>query len=102
MISVTVQAKCPVRSSDQNKNKKQKKSESTTEYRHEFRSLKHSSNFLCSYGRKRHVKFGSVYLVKSPRFAQLLRYYVFSTTTGADHLFYFRTTNNSQISLYKI
>jgi len=31
-------------------------------------------------------------LVKSPRLNQLFRYYVFSTTTGADHIFAFRTT----------
>lgn len=45
-------------------------------------------------GQHRHFNFGSVYLVQEPRFAQLLRYYVFSTTTGADHIFYFRTTGN--------
>lgn len=31
-------------------------------------------------------------LVNEPRLIQLFRYYVFSTTTGADYIFTFRTT----------
>ena len=43
-------------------------------------------------GATRPVKMGSVFLDKCNRFSFLYRFYVFSSNTGADHLFYFRTT----------
>lgn len=64
--------------------------------------MKNTLYFLDATGNHRHINFGSVYLVKKPKFSQLLRYYVFSTTTGADHIFYFRTTNNNGKSLYEV
>ena len=38
--------------------------------------------------------------MEQPKFCMYLRYYVFSTATGADHLFYIRSTNNETKTLY--
>lgn len=59
-----------------------------------FDQLTNLKYYMIPEGQHRHLNFGSVYLVEHPCFAQLLRYYVFSTTTGADHIFCFRTTEN--------
>ncbi len=62
--------------------------------KHVFDQLTNLKYYMIPEGQHRHLNFGSVYLVEHPCFAQLLRYYVFSTTTGADHIFCFRTTEN--------
>ena len=57
---------------------------------------------LTPYGPRRPFDFGSVMLVKQPRFSQLLRYYVFSSATGADYIFAFRTTQQRADALSMI
>ena len=58
--------------------------------------------YLDRHENKRPVKFGSVFLKGCNRMSLLYRYYVFSTVTGADHIYYMRSTGNSvtQKSLY--
>ena len=67
---------------------------------HKFTDLKNPIYYLVQRGEHRHFNFGQVFLLKKPVFALLLRYYVFSTVTGADHIFYLRTTGNKNDSLY--
>ena len=57
---------------------------------------------LTPFGPRRPFDFGSVMLVNQPRFCQLLRYYVFSTATGADYIFAFRTTQRRADALSMI
>ena len=71
-----------------------------TKVLHKFTDLKATVYYLVQGGEHRHFNFGQVYLMKKPVFALLLRYYVFSTVTGADHIFYLRTTGNKNNSLY--
>ncbi len=43
--------------------------------------------FLECDGPLRPLNMGSMYLIQNPFFAMLLRFYVFSSATGADHIF---------------
>lgn len=66
-------------------------------------NLKDITWYLDPVGSERHVRLGNVYRMKPnqpPRFCLYLRYYVFSTATGADHIFYYRSTHNTSRCLY--
>lgn len=49
----------------------------------------------------RPVYFGNVFMKDCAIFSMYLRYYVLSTTTGADYLFYYRSTHTMATSLYQ-
>ncbi len=53
-------------------------------------------------GAPRPFELGTVFNTGCNTFSLLYRYYVLSTSTGADHLFYFRSTGNNSdlVSLY--
>ncbi len=50
--------------------------------------------------RWRPVRFGSVFKEDCNRFSFYYRYYVFSTTTGHDYLFYYDTTDSAESTIY--
>ena len=56
--------------------------------------------FLECDGPMRPINMGSAYLVQNPFFGMLLRFYVFSSATGADHIFTIGHIRNDHKCLY--
>ena len=51
-------------------------------------------------GIERPVLLGNLYRPDCAQFSMLYRFYAFSTTTGADYIYYYRSTLNSRKTFY--